>query len=155
MRQGIVIYDATVRGFWAARRPWQGRISAKWRPGFRQNGGKAFAAMIEQEQSQIDDSALVKALITPVQHAGRVIMDSIKPTHLPRPRPMAAPSPRPIKLPKRSYLPKLPLWHRQSRSFPKKMPLAITLWQAENFFLLIHLMARRNLLSRAVTVPLL
>ena len=43
--------------------------------GFRQNGGKAFAAMIEQEQSQIDDSALVKALIAPVQHAGRVIMD--------------------------------------------------------------------------------
>jgi fructose-1,6-bisphosphatase/inositol monophosphatase family enzyme len=31
--------------------------------------------MIEQEQSQIDDSALVKALIAPVQHAGRVIMD--------------------------------------------------------------------------------
>ena len=42
---------------------------------FRQNGGKAFAAMIEQEQSQIDDSAFVKALIAPVQHAGRVIMD--------------------------------------------------------------------------------
>ena len=31
--------------------------------------------MIEQEQSQIDDSAFVKALIAPVQHAGRVIMD--------------------------------------------------------------------------------
>ena len=32
-------------------------------------------AMVGQEQSQIDDSALVKALIAPVQHAGRVIMD--------------------------------------------------------------------------------
>jgi 3'-phosphoadenosine 5'-phosphosulfate (PAPS) 3'-phosphatase len=31
--------------------------------------------MVGQEQSQIDDSALVKALIAPVQHAGRVIMD--------------------------------------------------------------------------------
>ena len=43
--------------------------------GLRQNGGKAFAAMVGQEQSQIDYSALVKALIAPVQHAGRVIMD--------------------------------------------------------------------------------
>ena len=43
--------------------------------GLRQNGGKAFAAMVAQEQSQIDYSALVKALIAPVQHAGRVIMD--------------------------------------------------------------------------------
>ena len=43
--------------------------------GLRQNGGKAFAAMVRQEQSQIDYSALVKALIVPVQHAGRVIMD--------------------------------------------------------------------------------
>ena len=34
-----------------------------------------FAAMVGQEQSQIDDSALVKALIAPVQNAGRVIMD--------------------------------------------------------------------------------
>ena len=32
-------------------------------------------AMVGQEQSQIDDSALVKAMIAPVQHAGRVIMD--------------------------------------------------------------------------------
>ena len=32
-------------------------------------------AMVAQEQSQIDYSALVKALIAPVQHAGRVIMD--------------------------------------------------------------------------------
>jgi 3'(2'), 5'-bisphosphate nucleotidase len=31
--------------------------------------------MVRQEQSQIDYSALVKALIVPVQHAGRVIMD--------------------------------------------------------------------------------
>ena len=31
--------------------------------------------MVGQEQSQIDYSALVKALIAPVQHAGRVIMD--------------------------------------------------------------------------------
>ena len=43
--------------------------------GLRQNGGKAFAAMVGQKQSQIDYSALVKALIAPVQHAGRVIMD--------------------------------------------------------------------------------
>ena len=43
--------------------------------GLRQNGGKAFAAMVGQEQSQIECSALVKALIAPVQHAGRVIMD--------------------------------------------------------------------------------
>jgi 3'(2'), 5'-bisphosphate nucleotidase len=45
------------------------------RAGFLQNGGNAFAAMVGQEQSQIDGSALVKALIAPVQHAGRVIMD--------------------------------------------------------------------------------
>ncbi|MDA7648371.1 3'(2'),5'-bisphosphate nucleotidase CysQ, partial [Alphaproteobacteria bacterium] len=31
--------------------------------------------MVGQEQSQIDYSALVTALIAPVQHAGRVIMD--------------------------------------------------------------------------------
>ena len=31
--------------------------------------------MVGQEQSQIDGSALVKALIAPIQHAGRVIMD--------------------------------------------------------------------------------
>jgi len=37
---------------------------------FRQHGGKVFAAMVGQEQSQIDDSALVKAMIAPVQHAG-------------------------------------------------------------------------------------
>ena len=43
--------------------------------GLWQNGGKAFAVMVRQEQSQIDYSALVKALIVPVQHAGRVIMD--------------------------------------------------------------------------------
>jgi len=41
----------------------------------RQNGGKEFLAMVGQEQSQIDYSALVEALIAPVQHAGRVIME--------------------------------------------------------------------------------
>ncbi|MGB1900110.1 MAG: 3'(2'),5'-bisphosphate nucleotidase CysQ [Candidatus Puniceispirillaceae bacterium] len=41
----------------------------------RQNGGKEFAAMVGQEQSQIDYSVLVEALIAPVQHAGRVIME--------------------------------------------------------------------------------
>ena len=41
----------------------------------RQNGGKEFAAMVGQEQNQIDYSVLVEALIAPVQHAGRVIME--------------------------------------------------------------------------------
>ena len=43
--------------------------------GFRQNGGKAFVAIFGQGQSQIDYRLLVKGLIAPVQHAGRVIME--------------------------------------------------------------------------------
>ena len=62
MRQGIVIYDAAARGL--ALRAILSQV------GFRQNGGKLFAAMVGQEQSQIDGSALVKALIAPIQHAG-------------------------------------------------------------------------------------
>ena len=58
------------------RRRWPPRLRVvDSKAGLRQNGGKAFAVMVGQEQSQIDYSALVKALIAPVQHAGSVIMD--------------------------------------------------------------------------------
>jgi 3'(2'), 5'-bisphosphate nucleotidase len=67
MGKGIVICNATAVAF--------GLRAIHSKAGFWQNGGKAFAAMVGQEQSQIDYGALVKALIVPVQYAGRVIMD--------------------------------------------------------------------------------